>query len=303
MMKFTLRIEEESAAQAVARFHTFRIRPRMPGFGAWIDGVDLAGELPQAIRTELRQALLDYGVLFFREQKKLTPNQHASLGHVFGGGAYEGNAQLARSAENAAVELLVSDEARPPYADSWHTDISWKARPPLGTLIQIQDRPALGGNTCWSSTRKAYNCLSPAAQEFFGKLKAVHSHVTPKTLSENSFSREKMEAILKADAPVVHPVVMRHPLTGVRSIYVNELWTINIVDMHPSESAGLLKMLYDWMRMPEFQLHHEWETNGVAVWDNFTTQHYAQADYYPAYRVNQRLTFSTPEPQEELQSP
>jgi len=293
-VKYTFRIQCETPQQVQSRYHAIGIRPRMPGFGAWIDGVDLAAELAAEVRLELRKALLDFGVLFFRDQARLAPQTQAALASVFGGGPYDGNAQLQRAQAHPDVELLVSDEQRPPYADSWHTDISWKRQPPLGTLIQIQERPPLGGNTCWTCTRKAFACLSPGMQLHLQGLRAVHAHVSPRILSERSFSTQKVEAVLRSDPPVTHPVVITHPLTGQKALYVNELWTVTIEGLHPAEARGLLRMLHEWTRQPEFQLHHEWETNGVAVWDNYTTQHYAHADYYPAYRLNQRLTFSVP---------
>jgi taurine dioxygenase len=94
--------------------------------------------------------------------------------------------------------------------------------------------------------------------------------------------------------PVDQPVVLTHPLTGAKSLFVNEHFTTHIKGVHDAESEGLLRMLYAWLALPEFQICHEWEENGVAVWDNYRTQHYALNDYFPARRTNQRVTFLEP---------
>lgn len=290
-----LEISACDPAVLAARYRRIVVTPRMPDFGAWIDGVDLSIDLDQDARTELRQAWLEFGVIFFRGQQKLDATRHLALSKVFGSGPYRGNALLGRAEQHPDVELLVTDSKRKPYADNWHTDIPWRPDPPIGTLIQIQDKPAVGGNTCWASTRTAYECLSAPMKACLGQLTAVHWHYNTRVRPHAVFAEKdgaKLAQALLADPPAEHPVVMTHPVTGRKSLYVNELFTSHIKDMHLTESNGLLSMLFDWLKLPEFQLHHEWEQNGIAVWDNFSTQHYANADYWPAYRANQRVTFS-----------
>lgn len=278
-------------ATSDSRFLRFRVAPRMPNFGAWVEGVDLARDVPPEVQRELRVAWLHYGVLFFRGQSKLTPQQHVALSHVFGAGPYAGNPQFERHKEDPHVELLVSDANRVANSDQWHTDLSYYDPAPLGTIIQIQEKPPVGGNTAWACMRKAYEWLSPPMRACLDELVAVHAHVNHRRLSwANLTEPTVLIDILRNDPPVKHPVVMRHPITGAGALYVNELFTRDICDMHPVESAALLAMLHRWSRLPEFQLHHEWQKNDIAVWDNYRTQHYALYDYFPAYRVNQRVT-------------
>lgn len=281
----------DGIAGSDSRFRHVRVAPRMPEFGAWVEGVDLTRDLPPEVQRELRVAWLHYGVLFFRGQSKLTPQQHVALSHVFGAGPYRGNPQFERHQENPHVELLVSDATHVANSDQWHTDMSYYDPVPLGTIIQIQEKPPVGGNTVWACTRKAYEWLSPPLRACLDKLVAVHAHVNHRRLSwANLTEPTVLINILRNDPPVKHPVVMKHPITGTCSLYVNELFTLDICDMHPVESAALLAMLHRWSHLPEFQLHHEWQRNDIAVWDNYRTQHYAHYDYFPAYRVNQRVT-------------
>jgi taurine dioxygenase len=89
-------------------------------------------------------------------------------------------------------------------------------------------------------------------------------------------------------------VVRINPDSGRKCIYVNADFTRNIQGVDRHEAAGMLRFLLDWLKKPEFMVHHEWQANEIAVWDNRSTQHYAVADYWPHRRVNQRVTFDAP---------
>lgn len=275
------------------RYKHIKPVPRMPNFAAWIEGVDLTRPLSDAVQAELRQALFDFEVIFFRPQK-ITPQQHIALGKVFGP-ASKGS-YFDRHAEFPELEMIVSDRARPPAIDNWHTDISWKPTPPLGTAIQITLTPPAGGNTCWSSTSKAYEWLSPGMQKYLQGLSAVH---TWETSAFREYLGEKGDdaliAAIKAFKPVEHPVVRINPDSGRKCIFVNSDFTRRIVGVDRHEAKGILHFLLDWMKRPEFMVHHQWEAGGIAVWDNRSTQHYAVADYWPHERINQRVTFDVPQ--------
>jgi taurine dioxygenase len=283
-----------SPVRQPSEFTRIRVTPRLAAFGAWVDGVDLSEKLETPVSGELRDAWLEYGVLFFRGQKRLTPAQQLALTYVFGSGPDAGNPQIPRSGPEGVVERLIADEKNPSVSDAWHTDFSWKPLGAIGTIIQIQDKPAVGGNTVWRCTRKAYEWLSEPMQQCLERLIAVHSWDNRRFdrfaiagAGTNSERHQKMSVY----PPVEHPVVLTHPLTGRKSLFVNENFTAYIKDVHDAESQILLSMLYTWMGLPEFQINHEWEQNGIAVWDNYRTQHYALSDYYPAYRLNQRVAF------------
>ena len=273
------------------RYKHIRPVPRMPNFAAWIEGVDLTRAMGKEVQAELRQALFDFGVIFFRPQT-ITTDQHIALGRVFG--PLSSGSYFQRKEGAPDVEMIVSDRERPPAIDNWHTDISWKLNPPLGTAIQIVETPAVGGNTCWMSTSKAYDWLSPGMKKYLDGLQAVHTW-------EQSGFREYLgtkgdEALFAAlkNKPVVHPVVRVNPDTGRKCLFVNADFTRRILGVDREEARGILNFLLDWMKKPEFMVHHQWEAGGIAIWDNRSTQHYAVADYWPHRRVNQRVTFDDP---------
>lgn len=266
--------------------------PRMPNFAAWIEGVDLTKPLSVEVQAELRQALFDFEVIFFKPQV-ITPKQHVDLAKVFG--PLSGGSYFNRHATEPLLEVIESSKDQPPQIDNWHTDISWKANPPLGTAIQITKTPPAGGNTCWISTSKAYEWLSPGMQNYIDGLKAVHTW-------ENAGFREALAAhgedaliaAIKAFKPVVHPVVRTNPDSKRKCLFVNSDFTRHIQGIDRHEAEGILHFLLNWMKKPEFMVHHQWEPNGIAIWDNRSTQHYAVADYWPHQRINQRATFDVP---------
>ena len=274
------------------RYKHIRPVPRMPNFAAWIECVDLTQPLTDAVKAELRQALFDFEVIFFKPQT-ITPAQHIALGQVFG--PISKGSFFDRKADAPDIEMITSNRDRPPAIDMWHTDISWKLNPPLGTAIQITVTPPAGGNTCWSSTSKAYDWLSPGMQQYLEGLSAVH------TWEQSGFREflgekgdEALIAAIKAGKPVVHPVVRVNPDSGRKCIFVNADFTRNITGIDRHEARGVLHFLLGWLQRPEFMVHHQWEAGGIAIWDNRSTQHYAVADYWPHERVNQRITFDSP---------
>jgi len=274
------------------RYKHIGVEPRMPNFAAWIHGVDLARPLSEAVRQELRQALWDFEVLFFHPQE-ITSEQHLALAEVFGplgSGAFwdqgDGKAEL---------EILAFDEEHPPFVDAWHTDLVFKKQPPAGSVIQITEIPPGGGNTCWVSTTKAYDALSPGLQAYFGTLSTEN---TWEITGYREYLAEKgwdvLVQALRDYPPQSHPLVLTHPVSGKKSLYFNKETARRIENVDIRESKGMLEFVAAWVQRPEFMIHHRWEAHGIAIWDNRTTQHYACADYWPYRRVNQRTTFSGP---------
>ena len=244
------------------------------------------------MQAELRQALWDFEGIFFRPQA-ITPPQHVALAKVFG--PISSGSYFERKPGAPELEMIVSDQDRPPGIDNWHTDISWKPQPPLGTAIQITVTPPAGGNTCWMSTSKAYDWLSPGMQKYLQGLTAVHTwEVSGFREALGQRGDEALIAAIKAFKPVVHPVVRTNPDSGRKCIFVNADFTRNIQGVDRHEARGILNFLLEWMKKPEYMVHHQWEAGGIAVWDNRSTQHYALADYWPHHRVNLRATFDVP---------
>lgn len=274
------------------RYKLIKPVPRMPNFAAWIDGVDLTRPISEPVAQELRQALFDFEVIFFRPQT-ITPAQHVALGKVFG--PLSAGSYFERKPGAPELEMIVSDKDRPPAIDNWHTDISWKTIPPLATAIQITEMPEVGGNTCWTSTSKAYDWLSPGMKKYLDGLSAVHTwEVSGFREALGARGDDFLIAALKAFKPVTHPVIRVNPDSGRKCIFVNKDFTRNIIGIDRHEASGILQFLMEWLKKPEFMVHHQWEAGGIAVWDNRSTQHYAVADYWPHYRVNQRVTIDDP---------
>ncbi len=271
------------------RYRHIRPVPQMPNFAALIEGVDLTRPLSPAVREELYQALLDFEVLLFAPQR-LTPEQHLELASVFGPVAQ--GAYFPRKPGHELIEVLENDEQRPPAVDHWHSDLTWLARPPAGTVIQITELPPTGGNTVWASMSKAYQALSPGLRDYLRGLEATHTWETSNWRNYLAgLGEDVLVNAIRQFKPVSHPVVLTHPESGKQALFVNETFTRHLNGVPPEESRSILKFLAQWIKQPEFLYTHKWEAHGIAVWDNRTTQHYACADYWPHRRVNQRVTF------------
>jgi taurine dioxygenase len=285
-------LQETTPIDLDKRYHLLQIKPRMPNFAAWVEGIDLTATITEPIAAELRQALADFEVLFFRPQI-ITPEQHVALASAFG--EISPGSFFLRRPDAPNVEIIEFNRQRPPEINNWHSDITWQPEPPLGTCIQITETPPHGGNTAWSSMSKAFAALSPAMQGYLESLTATHTW-------EVSAFREALGArgddavcnAIRAFKPVSHKVVQTHPESGRKCLFVNETFTKAIDGVHFRESRWLLNFLYHWIQQPEFMVHHEWQQHGIAIWDNRSTQHYALADYWPHRRVNQRVTVQKP---------
>ena len=286
--KFPLRIDPIDIA---ARYQHIRPIPQQPNFAAHIEGVDLTRPLSAEVRRELQQALLDFEVLFFAPQE-ITPEQHVALASVFGQVAP--GAFFPRKEGHPFVEVIEFDEKRPPEINIWHSDLTWLPEPPNGTVIQITELPDQGGNTAWASLSKAFAALSPGLQAYLEPLTATHTWEISgwRAAIEKHAGIEGVAQALKTYRPVSRPVVRVHPESGKKVLFVNENFTQHIDDVHFRESRGLLEFLREWIVQPEFVYQHKWQKNGLAVWDNRSTQHYASTDYWPHRRVTHRVTFN-----------
>ena len=263
--------------------------PSMPGFAARIDGLDLTRPLAAEVKAELHRALLEFELLLLDPQD-LAPERHVDLASAFG--AIAAGAYFPRKDGHPEIELITFDEAHPPELNVWHSDVTWKSPPPTGTVIQVVELPAEGGNTCWSSGSKAFAALSEGMKAYLRGLTATHSWQD--SIVQDALEAAGEEAVVNAVRQfkaVTHPVVRRHPESGKEVLFVNETFTRRIEGVPFREGRAILEFLREWMIQPEFVYAHRWQRNGIAVWDNRSTQHYAVADYWPARRTVQRVTF------------
>ena len=273
-------------------YSLIKVEPIAGHLGAEIAGVDLA-KLDDRTFAEIKRAWLENLVIFFRDQN-VTPAIMESMGQRFGQlsiTSYTNSVPGHQFAHCLVREADVGKGERN-FGDFWHMDQTVRPVPTAGFMLYAVESPPYGGDTGFSSMYSAYDYLSDELKACLESLSAVH------TWEGKSGFPVRLKAKgwdvyldgLKRFPPVTHPVVMKHPITGRKALFVNETFTTHIEGLHIIESDNLLKMLFNWIQQPEFQVQHKWELNGVAIWDNYSTQHYAFADYWPARRVNQRLT-------------
>jgi taurine dioxygenase len=276
----------------LARYTKLKIQRYNPLIGAVVDGADLADVSDEMLRAELRQALAEFQVLFFRNQT-ITPEQQLEIAKVFGD-PDKAKAFFPRLQGYNAVEVIEKAPGVPRYnVDQWHSDISFQANPPTGTVLYAQKIPPVGGDTVWSTATGALELLPESLQAYLETLEAVHSfeHSGWPGYFEQLPDGAARYAQARADhPPVVHPVVRKHPVTGKKILYVNPNFTDKIKGLPRQQSDALLTFLFSLFEKPELQARLRWELNTVAIWDNRATVHYAVTDYAEDRRLH-RVTF------------
>jgi taurine dioxygenase len=276
------------ALPSVATPDGLTLKHLAPAIGTEVLGIDLREPLTPDLYGFLRQLLLDRKVVFFREQF-LTPEQHLDFGRQWG--------QLEivpfLSHDETYPELLtIRRGAERSFENTWHSDVSWRSEPSMGSILRALKVPEVGGDTMWADMTAAYEALSPSMKTMLESLTAIHS-IEALTAY---VGRETIEKYLEEFPPQEHPVIRTHPETGKKTIYVNVAHTRRIKDLSPQESDYLLKQIYRYADIPEFQCRFHWEAGSIAFWDNRSTQHYAIADYYPQERWMDRVTVKGDKP-------
>jgi len=266
---------------------TLAVAPLTAAIGAEVSGVDLRGDLDDATIAEVRVALLEHLVLFFRDQP-LEPDEQLRFALRFGRVSVPAFLTTATS----VPEVMVLDQVNPKGdgADRWHVDNTYMTCPPMGSILRAVQLPELGGDTLFASMYGAYEALSPAMGAFVDGLSAEHDIAK---MLVNSVARGlvdvDMDGVRAAWPTVTHPVVRVHPETGRKLLFVNGNWTTRIVGLTDVESDALLGFLLAHVQSPEFQCRFRWTPNAVAFWDNRVVQHFAVPDYH-ARRVMHRVT-------------
>jgi taurine dioxygenase len=267
----------------------FAVHPLTPAIGAEIAGINLRDEQSDATIAALRQALLDHRVLFFRDQP-ISAEQHIAFARRFG--PLEIHPATPQDQPNPEILRIAYGPKARGRENSWHSDVTWRAEPSLGSILRAVELPEVGGDTLFASMDAAYDALSPAMQQWVCTLTAVHD------ISRVFADRLKTERDeLLAKYPLQeHPVVRTHPETGRRTLYVNTAFTSHIKGLTRNESDWLLDHLYALAALPEHQCRFRWTPGAIAFWDNRACQHYAASDYFPAVRVMERVTIAGDRP-------
>jgi taurine dioxygenase len=271
-----------------ASYETLAVRPLTPTIGAEIEGIDLACVLTEQQFAAVRRALLEWKVLFFRDQN-ITTEEHLDFGRRFG--PLEVFPFSPPKPGYPEVLAITHDEKSRGRENTWHSDVTWREIPSLGSILRAIEVPSVGGDTLFADMYAAYDGLPDETKAKIEGRVAVHDfpHIR-RNFRKRGVSEAEIEAFEKTYPKVEHPVVRTHPETGRKALYVNAAFTQSIVGLEPDESDALLKRLYAQAAIPEYQCRFRWRKNSVAFWDNRSCQHYAASDYFPAVRRMERVT-------------
>ena len=266
------------------RWEHFDVERLGATIGAVVHGVDLGAELAGPVVAELRQALLDYKVLFFRGQH-LTADQHVGFARRFG--ELELHPFIPANPERPELVRFAKSADVGGYENVWHSDVSWREVPSMGAVLRAVEVPPTGGDTLFSDMYAAYDGLDAATRERIEGMTAVHDFLLT---FGGQVPEEKMAETRALYPQVTHPVVRTHGETGRRLLYVNRIFVDHIVGLEAGQSDELLDLLCRQADVIEHQCRWQWEPDSVAFWDNRAVQHYACSDYWPSVRVMERAS-------------
>ena len=268
--------------------HPYTIKRLSPSIGAELLDLDLKEPLSENLKEEIYQALLVYKVIFFRDQD-LTLEEH--LGFAMNFGELEIHPFTNNDKQYPEVLKITHNEENKGRENTWHSDVTWRLEPSLGSILRMKESPKVGGDTLFADMYAAYDDLSDEVKEKLDGVVAVHDFAGfRKRLEKNGVSKEEIEGFNKKYPMPEHPVIRTHPDTGKKLIYVNAAFTKYIKDWDPEESSSMLKYLYSRAATPEYQCRFAWKDNSIAFWDNRSVQHYAASDYWPQVRRVERVT-------------
>ena len=272
-----------------------RVDKAAGALGAYVKDVSLADAAASSdLFGEIRETLLAPQVLLFRDQD-ISPEEFQAFARRFG--QVEGHPAYQTVPEAPDVQILESTAEAPSKIEAWHTDMTFRPAPPAITLLHGQIIPAYGGDTLWASISAAYEGLSEPIRRLLDGLEAVHDfrHGFQESLAEPGGAQRLAPAIAE-NPPVTHPLIVTHPETGKRVIYVNALFTTHIVGLSRAESRMLLEFLYRHVVTEEYTVRLSWAPKTVAIWDNRTTQHKPVNDFFPQHRKMHRVTIAGDRP-------
>ena len=275
------------AVQPIA--HPLDIHPVAGRIGAEIRGIKLSGELDAATVEAIQQALVQYKVIFFREQTHLDDQSQEAFAHLLG----EPIAHPTVPVRDGTRFLMELDGTRGQRANSWHTDVTFVDAYPKASILRSVLAPVSGGDTVWANTAAAYNDLSVELRALADHLWAVHSNEYDYAARKPDVAVEKLEEYRKVFTSTVyeteHPVVRVHPVSGEKTLLLGH-FVKRLKGYSQAESAQLFNLLQGHVTRLENTVRWRWNTGDVAIWDNRATQHYAVDDYGTQERIVRRVT-------------
>lgn len=269
-------------------FRRFEVAPLSPAIGAELLGIDLAN-IDDDLIGEVRTALLTYKVVFFRDQT-ISRADHIAFARAFG--ELEIHPATPKGQPDPEVLRIAHGPGSRGQENFWHSDVTWRAEPSLGSILRAIELPDIGGDTLFANMNLAYEALPDDLKLEICEMNAVHDIAR---VFAGRLSKEASK-LHEQFPPQTHPLVRTHPETGERILYVNTAFTSHIEGMDADKSAALLKRLYATASRPEIQCRFRWAPGSLAFWDNRICQHYAASDYFPAVRVMERATIAGDRP-------
>lgn len=260
-----------------------------PNIGGLVHGLQLGSATDPKVFEALKQALWEHQVLFLRDQN-LTAEQYLTLGRTFGN--VETHDYFPNLGGHKEIQVVSTTGEKSPDTDYWHADVTFKESPSLVHILHAADVPDNGGDTLWASMSAAYAALPGPLQAMLKTLTATHdmSYFFGRSgYLENQKSTVDSAELFKKNPPQRHPVVVEHPISRKHLLYVNSVWTKKIDGLDLQLSDGLLRLLFDWVKKPEFQVRFRWQPKSLVLWDNLATQHYANFDYAGHRRTMHRM--------------
>jgi taurine dioxygenase len=288
------------AAPAGHRYRRVTVEPVSGAGGAVVGEVDLAGELDDDVVAEMRRAILDHHVLFFRGQT-LTPEQQVAFSRRFGPFSPVPFIEpVTEHPEVIAVVREASETQRFTFGSLWHSDFSFLPEPPFASILHALEVPPYGGDTIWANQEAALAALSDGMRAMLAGLQGVHSAVNAYSTRmqplHDTFAGMTVHTSDDAERVEHHPVVRIHPETGRPALFVNAQYTIGLVGFARPESKPILDFLFEHSVQPGFTCRWRWEVGDVAMWDNRSVQHMAMADFTGYRRFMHRTTVAGDRP-------
>lgn len=273
-----------------------KVVPIAGALGAEITGVDLGTNLSDAVIAEIRSALLDFGVVFFRDQS-FDAEAHKSLARRFG--EIFVHPFFVPGDDPEIVNIVREPTDTSIVGQDWHADTQMVAEPPMGAILYAADVPDYGGDTLFANQYLAYDALSDGMKRMLEGLRAVNSDRLVAGPSHGRSDNRTTKARTDTDwreTINLHPVVRTHPETGRKALFVNHSYSVGLENMREAESRPLLDWLMDWGHRPEFTCRFRWRKGSVAFWDNRCTKHLAIDDSHRVKRVMRRVQIAGDKP-------
>lgn len=275
-------------------FQHITVEPVAGACGALVGGIDLADDLGDAVVAEVRRAVLDHRVVFFRRQD-LSPERQVACSRRFGPFSPVPFIEPIADHDEVIAVVREAEETQPfTFGSLWHSDFSFLPEPPFGSILHAREVPPSGGDTLWANQVLAHRTLSRGMQAMLDGLVGLHSAVNayaPKMQPvHDAFTGMTVRTDESANSVQPHPAVRLHPETGEKALYLNAQYTIGLEGFAAHEAKPILDFVFAHSVRHEFTCRWRWAVGDVAFWDNRSVQHMAMADFSGHRRVMHRTT-------------